>query len=288
MNKSSGLGRGLGSLIPMKQPLVAASPALTTPSGSGVREVALALIVPNPRQPRRHFSPSELEDLIASIKEHGLLQPLVVTELPDGRYELIAGERRLRASTMLGLKEVPVVVRTANDQQKLELALIENIQRQDLNALEEAVGYQALIEEFRMTQDDVARRVGKSRSVVANTLRLLDLPSEMQTALVDGKISKSHARTLLAETDLAKREQLFHAMVNGSGMTVREAETRASGVKKIGSTHAKDPNLLDHERRLREILGTKVEILDRAGKGKVVLHYYSKEELRELLHRLAD
>lgn len=285
MNKSSGLGRGLGSLIPMRQNT---SASMSAPATNGLRQVPLASIVPNPRQPRRHFSPSELEDLIASIKEHGVMQPLVVTELSDGRFELIAGERRLRASTMLGLATVPVVIRTANDQQKLELALIENIQRQDLNALEEAVGYQALINEFHLTQDEVAHRVGKSRSVVANTLRLLDLSAEMQSALVENKISKSHARTLLSETDPAKREHLFHAMLTGAGLTVREAEVQASGVKKTGSVKPKDPNVLDHERRLREILGTKVEIADHAGKGKIILHYYSKDELRELLSRLAD
>lgn len=283
MNKSSGLGRGLGSLIPMKQPNTASAPHTT----ESVHEVPLEAIVVNPHQPRKHFSPVELEDLISSIKEHGIIQPLVVTEIAPGQYELIAGERRMRASKMLGLHKVPVTVRKASEQEKLELALIENIQRQDLNAVEEAIAYTALIDDFKLTQDEVAKRVGKSRSAVANTLRLLDLPEEMRQALIDNKISKSHARTLLAEADPAKREHLFHAMLNGGGITVREAESRT--VKSNGKANGikKDPNILDHEKKLREILGTKVEIQDRAGKGKITVHYYSKEELRNLLDTLS-
>ncbi len=285
MNKPSALGRGLGSLIPTKNPIPLHTPApLAEEAKNLVREVSTDLIVVNPHQPRKHFSHSELEDLIASIKEHGILQPLVVTEIGGGKYELIAGERRLRASRMLGLKEVPVIIRTATEQQKLELARIENIQRQELNAMEEAVAYQALVDQFKLTQDDVAKRVGKSRSVVANTLRLLDLSEEMQLALIEGKISKSHARTLLAESDPAKREHLFHSMLTG-GMTVREAEARTQ--PKAPRAVTKDPNIIDHERRLREFLGTKVEIADRHGSGKITVHYYSKEELRELLALLS-
>lgn len=268
-------------MIPMKQ--FASSPTLS--SGGGL-EVPLSAIRVNPRQPRKHFSSSELEDLIASIKEHGIIQPLLVTETALGQYELIAGERRLRAAAMLGLKQVPVTVRSVNDQQKLELALIENIQRQDLNAMEEATAYQALIDEFGLTQDEVGKRVGKSRSVVANTLRLLDLSEEMRQAIVEEKISKSHARTLLAETDPAKREHLFHAMISGVGLSVRQAEARTSSSKKTSTV--KDPNIADHEKRLREILATKVEIQDRRGKGKIIMHYYSKEEFGNLLDRLAD
>lgn len=278
MNKLTGLGRGLGSLIPLT-----AMP--TVPQGS-VRTVALAAIVPNSRQPRRHFSPTELEDLMASIKEHGILQPLLVQETTRGAFELIAGERRFRAAKMLGLHEVPVVVRSVNEQEKLELALIENIQRQDLNAIEEAQAYRALIDEFCLTQDEVARRVGKSRSAVANTLRLLELSVEIQQALLEGKLSKSHGRTLLAENDASKREHLFHQMLSG-GMTVREAEVRTSNsLGRRATLNKKNPNLLAHEARLREILGTKVEIQDKNGRGKIVISYFSKEELLELLAQL--
>ncbi len=277
MTKLTGLGRGLGSLIPMSE-------MVTVPQGSA-RTAPLSAIIPNSRQPRRHFSATELEDLMASIKEHGILQPLLVQETTRGSFELIAGERRFRAAKMLGLHEVPVVVRSVNEQEKLELALIENIQRQDLNAIEEAHAYRALIDEFRLTQEEVARRVGKSRSAVANTLRLLELSAEIQQALMEGKLSKSHARTLLAETNLTKREHLFHEMLKG-GMTVREAEVRASHHVSLSASNKKSPNILAHEARLREILGTKVDIADKNGRGKIAISYFSKEELLELLTRL--
>lgn len=280
MSKLTGLGRGLGSLIPMAESTV------RIPQGS-VRTVPTAAIAVNSRQPRRHFSSAELEDLIASIKEHGILQPLLVQEVTRGKYELIAGERRLRASKMLGLPEVPVVVRSANEQEKLELALIENIQRQDLNAIEEAIAFRALIDEFGLTHDEVARRVGKSRPVISNTMRLLELSDEIQQALMEGKLSKTHARTLLAEENIAKREHLFHQILAG-GVTVRQVEVRTASPSARAFMNAKNADLLAHEARLREVLGTKVQILERNGRGKIVISYFSKEELRELLARLSD
>lgn len=285
------LGRGLGSLIPnAPRPATPTMVEQIIPEARReVLDVPIDKIRANPRQPRAHFSPADLEDLIASIKEHGVLLPLVVTRQGDG-YELIAGERRLRASTALGLKTVPAIVREANDQQKLELALIENIQRQDLNAWEEAVAYKALVDEFGLTQEVVAARVGKSRSAVANILRLLDLPEDVIAALREGRITKSHARTLLAETDPARQRQLFQSMLAG-GMTVREMEARVGVGKtpKTGSRAAtgKDPNIAAHESKLREIFGTKVEIQESAGKGKISISFFSKEELLELLSRLA-
>ncbi|MEK7619639.1 MAG: ParB/RepB/Spo0J family partition protein [Patescibacteria group bacterium] len=281
----SALGRGLGSLIPQKQSI---TEQVIPQARTQVLEVPVGDIVENPRQPRHHFSPAELEDLIASIKEHGILQPLVATRAGN-KYELIAGERRLRASRTLGLKTVPVIVRDANEQQKLELALIENIQRQDLNAFEEALAYKALVDEFNLTQEEVGKRVGKSRSNVANILRLLELPEEMLYALRDGKITKSHARTLLAESNDVKREALFEAMLNG-GVSVREAEARVVTAPRKSSSKAsskKDPNLLAHEKRLREILGTKVEIKESGGKGNISIAFYSRDELLDLLDRLS-
>ncbi len=212
-----------------------------------------------------------------------MLQPLTVTKKADGRFELIAGERRLRASKMAGLKTVPVLVRDATDQQKLELAIIENIQRQDLNAIEEARSYQALIDLFSLTQEQAAQRVGKSRSNVANTLRLLELDPEFQQALMEGKISRSHARTLLAEPDINRRRQLFQSMLNG-GMTVREAEARAGSA--IHPSAGRDPNVEAIERELRDSLGTKVNLDMKNGAGKISIHFYSKDELKDLIKKL--
>ena len=276
------LGRGLGSLIPQRQSI---TEQVLPEAHHEVLEISVKEIRENPRQPRTYFSPSELEDLINSIQEYGIIQPLIVTR-SNGDYELIAGERRLRAARTLGLKTVPAIVRDATEQQKLELALIENIQRQDLNAVEEAIAYKALIEEFNLTQEQVSKRVGKSRSNIANILRLLELPEEILFAIKDGKISKSHARTLLAEPDLNKRLELFKKMLDGS-VSVREAEARVGG-KNISkrSTSKKDPNILAHEKKLREVLGTKVEITDSSGKGKISISYYSREEFLDLLDRL--
>lgn len=283
MSKPSALGKGLGSLIPQKQTI---TEQVLPEAGREVLEVAVEQIKENPRQPRAHFSPSDLEDLINSIKEHGILQPIIVTRTPGG-FELIAGERRLRSARTLGLKTVPAIVREANEQEKLELALIENIQRQDLNVVEEAIAYSALIDEFNLTQEEVATRVGKSRSVVANTLRLLDLPADMLRALRDGKLTKSHARTLLSQKDPKAQEALFLQMMNG-GVTVREAEARVSTVQSHARTSggSKDPNVLAHEKRLRELLGTKVSIKERNGKGAITIDFYSREELMDLLDRL--
>jgi ParB family chromosome partitioning protein len=282
MNRSA-LGRGLGSLIPQKQTI---TEQVIPEARSEILEIPVGKIKENPRQPRQHFSPSDLEDLINSVKEHGIIQPLIVTRDGDG-FELVAGERRLRAARTLGFKTVPAIAREATEQQKLELALIENIQRQDLNAIEEALAYKALVEEFQLTQDQVGARVGKSRSEVTNILRLLDLPEDILLALRDRKITKSHARTLLAEPDAKKRKALFEAMLTGK-MTVREAEARVGGlVAKKSGGKPKDPNIAAHEKRLKEILGTKVDIQEKNGNGKIVISFYSKEELLELLDRLA-
>lgn len=277
--KSSGLGRGLGSLIPDKKKEKVVSGSSDPESVQGrVLEVEVEAIATNPRQPRHHFSQSDLEDLIASIKEFGIIQPLVVTQKADG-FELIAGERRLRSAKTLGLETVPVVVRTASDQEKLELALIENIQRQDLNPVEEARAYKALIESFDLKQDEVAKRVGKSRSSVANTVRLLDLNEEMLAALSDGEITRSHARALLAQADPTLRNQMFLSMLSGD-MTVRDAEKLSTNKRQKPVGEVKDPNVQAQERSLESVFGTKVRIMkDTQGKGKVVIHYFSPEEM---------
>src|SRR3989344_7686007 len=203
-DKKFGLGRGLGSLIPGAKSVSpvetksSTSPsAATTPRGTLLLQIPPDKIRPNPHQPRNEFTHSDMEDLVSSIKEHGILQPIVVTSLNDGQYELISGERRLRAAKMAGLATVPAVLReSTSDKHKLELALIENIQRINLNAIEEAEAYQKLINEFGLTQEEVSRRVGKSRPVVANMLRLLNLPEEIQLGLMEGKIFSSQGRLI--------------------------------------------------------------------------------------------
>lgn len=278
-----GLGRGLGALLPQK---IAPEPGTEAArvASVGVSHVPVDSIVANPHQPRKYFSPSDLEDLLASIKEHGVVMPLVVTDKGNGTYELIAGERRLRASRMVGLKEVPVVIRTATEQQKLEIAIIENIQRQNLNPVEEALAYQAMVDQFSLKQDDVASRVGKSRSHVANTMRLLELDEMILEAIAMGKISRSHARTLLSEPDETKRHALFNQMLEGK-MTVREAEARAGTPKAKKET---DPNVSALEAQLREALGTKVQLQMQGNAGKMIVHFYSKEELKELIKKLEE
>ena len=284
--KPSGLGKGLSSLIPNKgivtEKVLSTSATPETVSGR-VLEISPDAIEANPRQPREHFSPSELEDLIASIKQFGIIQPLVVTQTATG-FQLIAGERRLRAAKSLGLQTVPAVVRTASEQEKLELALIENIQRQDLNPVEEARAYRALLESFGLTQEEVAKRVGKSRSAVANTVRLLELNEEMLKALSEGEISRSHARALLAQTDPALRQQLFLQMLSGD-MTVRQAENLSKKKTRLKSqTIALDPNLASHERSLESLFHTKVRIEQAAdGSGRIVLSYFSQDEFFAIL-----
>lgn len=290
-----GLGRGLGSLLSASQPVMQPqqpvsdfSPEpidIATESNLKIREVSPESIRENPRQPRRHFKPDDLAELEASIREHGILQPLVVSEIAPGKYELIAGERRLRASRAIGLPKIPVVIRPLeDDRKKLELALIENIQRSDLNPVEEAQAYKALIEDFNLGHEEVAKRVGKSRPAVTNALRLLELDEEMLEALVDGRLMRTHARTLLAEPDLTRRKTLFTQMVTG-GMTVREAEARAGSTSRVHK--GKDPNIASLEAELREKLGTKVAIEMQGAGGKIVVHFYAKEDLKALIDRFS-
>lgn len=286
----SALGKGLGSLIPgagTSVPKKTYTERVIPEAHHAIVEIDVEKITPNPRQPRKHFSATELEELMASIDEHGLLQPITVTKKGGDGYELVAGERRLRATTALGHTVISAIVREYNEQQKLELALIENIQRHDLNAVEEAYAFKALIDEFNLTQEEVAKRVGKSRSAVANTIRLLDLEEEILEALIHGKITKSHARTLLSELDPDRRMEIFSAMLEGK-MSVRQAEGKTAKSRVRTSTSAKDPNLAAHEARLREVFGTRVEIIEKAGKGKLSIHFYSKAELGDLLDRFTD
>ncbi len=279
------LGKGLGSLIPTKEPTRVAPPLTNTDLDVSGRivEVAPALISVNPHQPRKNFNPHELEDLIESIKLHGIIQPLVVTHKGEG-YELIAGERRLRSAKAMGLATVPVIVRDVAEQQKLEIALIENIQRKQLNALEEAYSYQRLMNEFNLTQEEAARRVGKSRSSVANMLRLLELPAEVQQAIMDEKISEGHARAIAALPTVEQQLQLLSKII-ANNITVRGAEDE---VKRVKGTVKKsfDPLVVEYEDKLRKALGTPVRITKKGTRGDVTIPFNSLEDFKALIDRL--
>lgn len=282
MARRTGLGRGLDALIP--------SSGREFPSGS--QSVALDQIIPNPRQPRRDFKPAELENLARSIQAHGILQPLIVTPPTDQeqeKYILIAGERRLMAAKLAGLSRVPVIIRSADDQQQLELALIENIQRADLNPLEAAAAYQQLIDEFNLSHEEIGHRVGKSRTAVTNTIRLLRLTPSIQKQLRENVISEGHARALLALPAPSAQEAALQSIINND-LTVRQTEAL---VKKLQGERPKprpaaqpSPLVEALEERLRNHLGTKVTLNHRKRGGTLVIHYYSAEELDSLIDRI--
>jgi ParB family chromosome partitioning protein len=282
MSKPRGLGRGLAALIPATQ---------TT----GADEVDIDSIVPNPHQPRSEIREETLIDLVESIRAHGVIQPLVVSDGgTPGSYVLIAGERRLRAARMAGLEKVPVVVKEAESNQMLEMALVENIQRQDLNALEEALAYRRLADEFGMTQEAIAQRIGRSRTAVSNGMRLLSLSDEIKNSLSAGSISEGHARALLGIEDQDARRRAWRQVVDLS-LSVRQTEdlvrkqsARPGAVLSAPATTSRiDPDTARLAERLRNVFGTKVDLRRSAkGRGRLVLHFYSDEELESILQRL--
>jgi ParB family chromosome partitioning protein len=301
-NNNFGLGRGLASLIPPKNkaassagaPAANVSQMPTKIKSEALQddflEVAIEKVASNPQQPRHNFDEKELADLAASIKEHGIIQPLVVAKIAPEQYELIAGERRLKASKLAGLTMVPVIIREeSGEREKLELALVENIQRHDLDVLEEARAYKKLIEEFDLTQEDVADKVGKSRSAVANKVRLLALPIEIQRALTEGKISEGHARSILAIENPEKQRALFE-MILKDNLTVRQTEEKVKEVtvathqRKIGSSVS--PFQIEEE-ALAAKFGTKVSIKKAGNGGKITIDFYSKEELDNILSKIS-
>lgn len=280
MAKRTGLGKGLDALIPGGK--------ISAGEAGGITQVAVDAIQRNPRQPREKFDATELANLAASIREHGVIQPLIVSPGRGGTYILIAGERRLQASREAGLQAVPVVIRTATDQQLLELALIENVQRADLNPIEEAEAYQNLAKEFRMSHEIIASRVGKSRVAVTNTLRLLDASAVVKQALVDGHITEGHARAMLPLSAKAQ-EHLLKQIIN-LDLSVRSTEMlarkltgqRLAARKKPG----RSPNVSDVEKKLQSSLGTKVALKHGKRGGTVTIYYYSDEELDSLVEKL--
>jgi len=260
--------------------------SVSIPTNSVV-EADIASIVPNPHQPRLRFDEEKLRELSASIKEHGILQPLVVTPLPGGKYELIAGERRLQAAKLAGLATVPVLVRDAKENEKLELAIIENVQRHDLDPIEEAKAYSRLMDEFGLTQEGTARKMGKSRSAVANLLRLLALPIEIQRAISEGKITEGHAKALLSIENPEKQRALFEMIVK-TGMTVRETESKAREVSvrpHVRHIVSLSPELIEKADRLSSALGTKVAVKPAGKGGRIVVEYYSDEEFEHIVSR---
>jgi len=276
-NRRTGLGRGLEALIPNLQPIV--------------DEVDIDLIAPNPQQPRSVFDAATLAELAESIREHGIIQPLIVSR-PAGdyaaaTYQLITGERRLLAARQAGLKRVPVIVKEASPQALLELALVENLQRQDLGPLEEAAAFRRLGDEFGLTQEAIATRVGRSRPAIANSLRLLSLPDEIQASLARGEITAGHARALLGIEDRAEQRRTWRRIVEG-GLTVRDAEAMAKGRTRTGrrAPRAQSADLAAIEERMRASLGTKVELRKGRKGGRVVIHFFSDEELDALIERL--
>lgn len=292
------LGRGLGALLGSSSTPLPPEPAAIQDlsikddgARTTVRRVALERIQRCPFQPRKSFPDDSLRDLADSIRTQGIVQPLIVRPTGD-RYELIAGERRWRAARLAGLVEVPVIIREADDRAALELALIENLQRENLNPIEEAEGFAQLIEQFQLTQDEAATRVGKSRAVVANALRLLKLAPELQAHLRDERLSVGHAKVLLSLPDHA--QQLLAAdRVLRQSLNVRQTETLVAQLQdraaspRTGGTRAKsgspDPNVDQLQTRLRERLGTKVEIRYRQGRGALQIHFFNDDELERVL-----
>lgn len=279
MSKKSGLGKGLDALIPITDSQI---------QDGGVTQIPIANIVPNPRQPRARFDPGELEELAISIREHGVIQPLIVTQTESGeQYTLIAGERRLMAAQLVELREVPVIIRGASDQQLLELALVENVQRTDLGPLEAAEAYRQLTEDFKLSHEEIAARVGKSRVTITNTLRLLNLPDEVKEALVEGKISEGHARALLAlPTGQAQAAALQTILKHDLNVRQTEELVRKLSGEKPAKQHAPTPNpeIKALEESLRQHLGTRVTLNQKRKGGTLTIHYYSAEELDTILN----
>lgn len=284
------LGRGLGSLLGVKNGLQQpVKPAYLEAQNNGVLAISVDKIRRNPYQPRENFDPEKLDELAASIKVHGIIEPLVVSKDGSDFYELISGERRLRAAKRAGLSNVPVVIKELARRDKLEISIIENVQREDLNPIERANSYQRLVDEFRYTQEDIARRLGKSRESVANSLRLLKLPTKIQEYLQTGKLSEGHAKILLGIAEPNK--QLDYAeIILRDRLTVRQlADSTSMSRKTIPINKSrKNPNLTVHEDRLRSALGTKVEISGSETKGKINIDYYSAEDLRDIIGKIVN
>ena len=291
-----GLGRGLGAFfddVPIAEPeKKPQSQSTESELPQGVTRLKLRDIEPNPDQPRKHFDKEALETLSSSIKEHGLIQPILVKPEKNGIYTIIAGERRWRAAKLAGLKEVPCIIGEYSEKEVMEIALIENLQREDLNPVEESEGYKKLMDTFALTQEEVAERVGKSRSAVANALRLINLSDKLKEMLSLGKISSGHARALLSLSSESDRLALAEK-IEKDGLSVRQAEAMASAISKNSGTpktKAVDKNIEAHFKKLAETLShkfeTKVSIKHGKKRGKIEIEYYSNDDLENILKKL--
>ncbi|MCE5198813.1 MAG: ParB/RepB/Spo0J family partition protein [Armatimonadota bacterium] len=279
------LGRGLGALIPGVE-------KVEQQQGT---EVEVARVSFNPYQPRISMNDEKLQDLINSVRVHGVLQPIVVRSKGDGDYELVAGERRLRAAMAAGLSRIPAVIRELTNEQSLQVALIENIQREDINPLDAAIAYKRLADEFGMSQEDMAFGLGKSRSTVANTMRLLNLPQEVRDHLKQGRISEGHARAILSVDGEGNQIECCRRIV-GAGLSVRDSEKLARDWSKEQSSRSirqnvsrettpalEDPNILDIEARLRQVFGTKVRLVKNKDRGRLEIEFYTEDDLDRIL-----
>ena len=301
MARKAGLGRGLDALLPPGSNN-SASPGLTgkaaekrpgPESHGSVVQIAIDRLVANPGQPRKHFDATELRELADSIAEHGIIQPVIAADSGDGSYIIIAGERRTRAARLAGLTEVPAIIRKYTDQKRLEVSLIENIQRTDLNPIEEAAAYKNLMDFSHLSQEELSVRVGKNRSTIANALRLLKLPADVQKSLETGGITSGHARALLAVNDKNAREKLFKE-ITGKGLSVRDAEKRAAALNVTPAAgeapetkpSKRAPELDAMEEKFIDKLGTKVVIEGDLNKGRIRVDYYSMEDLDRLYELL--
>lgn len=280
--QKKGLGRGLGSLLPEEEISV---------TDEDVSLIKLSSIEPNRNQPRQKFDKEKLEALSKSIKENGLIQPIIITPSKDGRYKIVAGERRWRASKMAGLTEVPTVIRKYTDEQIAEVALVENLQREDLNPIEEAIGYKKLLEDFSLTQEMISEITGKSRSAVANTLRLLTLEQKIQKLLISGELSPGHARAILSVDDKSLRLELSKKIIE-DGLNVRQSELLAKNISKAPkkqkpkSSEAYETEIESIAEKITSKLGTKVNIHHTTKKGKIEIEYYGNKDLERILSLL--
>jgi ParB family chromosome partitioning protein len=279
-----GLGRGLESLIPKKPKKITTKEK----NEMGIVELDINKIIPNPEQPRKDMDQGLLQELAQSIKEHGIIQPLVVAKNKQGKYEVLAGERRLRAAKIANLKKVPVVVRTASDQQKLEVAIVENVQRQDLNPVEEANSYERLINEFNLNQEQIAKKVGKSRPTIANILRVLSLPGKIMNALAENKITMGHAKIIMGLKTESEQLYALEEILQGDLSVKETGKNIIKPVLKNKTLKIKNPRIISFEETLRQSLGTKVEINNRGKKGKIVINYYSDSELGDIVDKISE